>query len=154
MKHLKSYSKINEGLKEIVIGFATLIGVGITNISNAQKLSDNQTKLALVDTIFKYNQLVKIGDHLSLNKFVNHRLAVPFNIEEFKDRYLIEKNDRTFVFNPDFISAEIGYWVSDKGDFQKSFGASVSVHKSLSFDFSKGYFGATYKLDIPTKRKK
>lgn len=115
MKHLKTYDQLNEGVKTLIL--ATLLSLGITK-ADAQKIQDDQKKLAVVDTIAKYNNMVDKGYAKDFSTYIREYHLDAFDPEKLKKYIKVEGNKvqvkKSFVDGStdifyDNIGANIGF---------------------------------------------
>ena len=115
MKHLKTYDQLNEGVKTLIL--ATLLSLGITK-ADAQKIQDDQKKLAVVDTIAKYNNMVDKGYSKDFSTYLKEYHPEVFDPEKLKKYIKVEGNKvqvkKSFVDGStdifyDNIGANIGF---------------------------------------------
>ena len=148
MKYLIKYNSFNEGIKEIIIGLSALFNVGITNISDAQEISKSQDKLALVDVVSNYNTQSKSDSSLTLKDFMRNKIDIKdFNVDDFKNKYLIQKQDKTYIFNSNFINNSI---IKYPGGYSYV----LNIGNKFGITANPNYVGYTYKIGIPSKKGK
>lgn len=112
--------ELNEGVKDVVIGLASLLTLGISKVQ-AQQIKDNQPKLKLADTLILYNKNPKGYD--SLKQLLLPKIGK--NTDIFIEKYLNIKRDGTVILKPNFVdNLEIDY---------NPRGKNFEVHYTIKF---------------------
>lgn len=90
--------ELNEGVKDVVIGLASLLTLGLSKVQ-AQQIKNDQPKLKITDTLLVYNKNPKGPDSLK-------GLLIPKMGEKtdfFIQNYLEFRPDGTVVVKPKFV---------------------------------------------------
>lgn len=103
--------ELNEGVKDVVIGLASLLTLGLSKVQ-AQQIKNDQPKLKLVDSIIDYNKTAKGPDSLKTILFPK----IGNKTDIFIQKYLEFQPDGTVIVKPAFIEGlKINYNPSSKG---------------------------------------
>ena len=90
--------ELNEGIKDVVIGLASLLTLGLSK-AQAQQIKNDQPKLKIADTLIIYNKNPKGSD--SLKKLLIPKMGEKTDL--FIQNYLEFRPDGTVVVKPKFV---------------------------------------------------